>query len=91
MAAYLDEHFSDLLTGRDGYANYLLLEQLANLCELSGIDGSSEQHALAVATMLTEGRLLETIGFTEWLAEKPWSAGGLEDALEIWMAERELI
>lgn len=91
MAAYLDEHFPDLLAGRDGYANYLLLEQLANLCERSGIDGSGEQHALAVATMLTEGRLVETTGFAEWLAEKSWSAGGLEDALEIWMTERGLI
>lgn len=91
MAAYLDEHFPDLLTGRNGYANHLLLEQLANLCERSGIDGSSEQHALAVALMLTEGRLMETTGFTEWLAEKPWPTGGLEDALEIWMAERGLI
>lgn len=91
MAAYLYEHFSELLIDRDGYANYVLLEQLACLCERSGIDGSSEQHLLAVATMLTKGSLLETAGFEEWLSGKSWPAGSLGDALEAWMTERGLL
>lgn len=88
MADYLREHFPELLSLRDGAGNYKLLSQTLALCAAHGIDATTEQYALAIATLLTEGRLLSDQAFNIWLREKAWQPGGMEDALADWMEEK---
>lgn len=87
IANYLHENFPELLSPRDGVSNYAILDQVAALCEKHEIDGTSEQYALALAVLLTNGRLLRADGFNNWLSEKTWQPEKIEDALADWIEE----
>lgn len=87
MANYLHENFPESLTARDGAANYALLVEVSALCKKHEINGASEQNALALAVLLTNGHLLEVSGFENWLSEKTWPSNEMEDALADWMEE----
>lgn len=90
MAEYMHRYFPDLLTGRDGNANYQLLAQTTALCNAQGIDGTTDQYALGVAVLLTDGSLLNDSAFETWLLEKAWQVAGMEEALADWMEESEI-
>lgn len=90
MAEYMYEYFPDLLATRDGAANYRLLAQATALYDKHGIQGASEQYALGVAVLLTEGRLLANPAFEDWLAEKTWQAQGIEEALAEFMEDKDI-
>ena len=88
MADYAHEYFPDLLRPRDGATNYALLAQVSRLCDKHAMDGASEQYALALAALLTDGRLLEHPDLDGWLSGKAWQTQGMEDALADWMEEK---
>lgn len=82
MAQYMEEQFPELLARRSGAENYRLLTQTAALCTKHGISGTTEQYALGVAVLLTDGDLLTQPGLSGWLDEKNnWQGTGMEDAL----------
>ena len=88
MAEYLGEYFPDLLAPRAGAENHRLLARVAELCAKHDIPGSTEQHALAAATLLSDGRLPVQPDLGEWLDKKSHWQGRMEDALMEFMEKR---
>ena len=81
MADYMAGNFPDLLAVRDGYANYEILDQTLRLCSGQCVFGTTDQYALGVAALFTDGRLLTAPETSTWLSEKTWGEKGIEDAL----------
>lgn len=90
LAGQLYEHFPDLMEGRNGAGNHALLEQLLAFCDAHLVDGSTTQYTLAVALLLTDGRLLSHPDFDSWFSKQHWSEGGLEEALGEFIDAKEL-
>lgn len=85
MADYMGNYFPELLAVRDGYANYEILEQVLTLCSEQSVFGTTDQYALGVAALFTDGRLLNAPEISTWLSEKTWGEKGIEDALAEFM------
>lgn len=88
MANYMADYFPELLTVRDGYANYEILEQTLTLCSEQSVFGTTDQYALGVAALFTDGRLLTDPETSTWLSEKTWGEKGIEDALAEFMENK---
>ncbi|MBU1363218.1 MAG: DUF4123 domain-containing protein [Gammaproteobacteria bacterium] len=88
MADYMGNHFPELLAVRDGYANYEILDQALALCSELGVFGTSDQYALGVAALFTEGRLLTDPETSTWLSEHSWNGKGFEDTLAEFMENK---
>ena len=73
---------------RDGYANYQILEQTMALCSEVGLFGATEQYALGVAALFSDGRLLADPEISTWLSEKTWGDKSIEDALAEFMESK---
>lgn len=88
MADYMAGYFPELLAVRDGYANYEILEQTLTLCSEQSVFGTTDQYALGVAALFTDGRLLTDPETSTWLSEKTWGEKGIEDALAEFMENK---
>jgi hypothetical protein len=88
MADYMADYFPELLAARDGYANYEILEQTLTLCSEQSVFGTTDQYALGVAALFTDGRLLNAPETSTWLSEKTWSEQRFEDALAEFMENK---
>ncbi|KXB30841.1 hypothetical protein AT959_08955 [Dechloromonas denitrificans] len=88
MADYMGNYFPELLAVRDGYANYEILEQVLTLCSEQSVFGTTDQYALGVAALFTDGRLLNAPEISTWLSEKTWGEKGIEDALAEFMEDK---
>ncbi len=88
MADYMSNYFPELLAVRDGYANYEILEQALTLCLEQRVFGTSDQYALGVAALFTDGRLLTEPATSTWLSEHAWNEKGFEDSLAEFMENK---
>ncbi len=88
MADYMGNHFPELLAARDGYANYEILEQTLIFCSEQSVFGTSDQYALGVAALFTDGRLITAPETATWLSERAWDEKGFEDALAEFMENK---
>ena len=88
MADYMAGYFPELLAVRDGYANYEILEQALTLCLEQRVFGTSDQYALGVAALFTDGRLLTEPATSTWLSEHAWNDKGFEDSLAEFMENK---
>lgn len=88
MANYMSNYFPELLAMRDGYANYEMLEQTLTLCSEQGVFGISDQYALGVAALFTDGRLLTAPEIATWLSEQAGNEKGFEDGLAEFMENK---
>lgn len=81
LADYLHEHFPDLLSANDGALTHQRLTEVCGLAARNGIKSFPELAALALAVLVTDGRLLTDKQFDAWLARRDYPPGGLTDAL----------
>lgn len=88
MANYMSEYFPELLAMRDGYSNYEMLEQTMALCSEVGVFGTTEQYAIGVGALFSDGKLLVDPEISTWLSEKTWGEKGIEDALTEFMENK---
>lgn len=89
MANYMSNYFPELVAMRDGYANYEILEQTLTLRSEKGVFGTSDQYALGVAALFTDGRLLTAPEIATWLSEQAGKEKGFEDGLAVFMENKE--
>ena len=62
--------------------------KIRHLCSEQSVFGTTDQYALGVAALFTDGRLLTDPETSTWLSEKTWGEKGIEDALAEFMENK---